>query len=232
MKTTHLALALALVAVGSLAIAASAPPEPAGQAAVLRYREVRIAEGRRDEALQLWARFGSHFLSHYAENSYSTEGETTFRVFSPLEDFERADGALRALELDEGWEALEQQAEGVFVDDHTRLLFFIGGRPFDPGDGLRILRVTRSPQSSVPLARAFAKRVADHLDSQYERLRVSAYAASVDDPAAIYWIFEYADHVAFESVQRSLLEDSGYLDLYRQAHDLFLPQETFEARID
>jgi len=232
MRTIHVTGALALSVVSSLAIAASAPPQSTEQPPVLRYRVVQIAEGRRDEALRLWARFGSHFLSHYADDSYSAEGERMFRVFSPLDSFEQADGALRALELDEGWEALVQQTKGVFVEDKTVLLFFLGGRPFNPGEELRILRVTRSPQSKVPLARAFAKRVADHLDSQYEDLGVSTYSAAVHDPSAIYWIFEYADHTAFESIQQSLLEDEVYLDLYRRVEGLFLPEETFEARIN
>ncbi len=78
----------------------------------------------------------------------------------------------------------------------------------------------------------YPKRVADHLESHYEGLDASAYSAAVDDPAAIYWIFEYTDHAAFESIQLRLLEDEDYLELYQRAEGLFLDEETVETRIN
>jgi hypothetical protein len=232
MRTIHVTSSLALAVLGALAVAAAAPPQATQGPPVLRYRVVHVVEGRRDEASQLWGRFGSHFLSHYGDVTWSTERGLAFRAFSPLGDFARADRALNELEADEGWQALREQAKGVFVDDRTVLLFFLGGRPFEPGEGPRILRTTRSPHSKLPLARAFAVRVADHLNSRYEGIGVSVYTAAVHDPQAIHWLFDYADHAAFESIQTSLVEDGAYLELYQGAAGLFLDEETFEARID
>jgi hypothetical protein len=229
MSSRHALAALALLS--GIGLAAPAPPQEREPPPVLRLRTVRFAEGREVEASELWSRFGSHFTAHY---SPTVHGWTAGRVqvsLSRLGTFAEADRAMGELERDEGWRALLEQADGRLLEDRTVLLFPLGGRPFEPAGEVSFLRTTRSPASKAPLARAFAKRVTDHLDAAYEGLQACAMSPAVDDPTVIHWIFQYADHAAFETIQRSLLEDEDYLGLYRRAEGLFLDEETSEVRL-
>jgi hypothetical protein len=128
---------------------------------------------------------------------------------------------------DEGWGALAQEVEEIFGPFEPTLIFPLNGVGIGDGQAIRMLKITRSPDSKVPLARRFARQVATTLSAKYDKLQVRTFSADFQDPGRIYWCFDYVGgNAGWESVRVELLADDGYIDLFVGASELFHDEET------
>jgi len=234
MRTVLVATAAVTAVFVPLALAASTDPGPrqeSEQTPVLFYREIPVVEGHWDEALDLWGRRGAHVRSNYHLNPHDASSEGTLRVLVIYPSFEAALETVAEMARDEGWQALQELGRDIFREERSSYLFPLGGAAFDGfyPDSLAVLRVTRSPHSKIPQARNLARRVVEHLEATYPGLDASAYSPDLDDPEAIYWIFDYSDLATWERTRASLVDDRIYLDLYREAEGLFQDELTREV---
>jgi hypothetical protein len=224
------ALLAPLVLASFVASGSLQEPEPRP---VLFYREIPVVEGHWEDALELWSRHGAHFGANYHDDQFGASTEGVLRAFVVYPSYQESLETAAELAVDEGWQALQELGRDTLLEERSLHLFPLGGADFDGffEDSLAVLRVTRSPFSKVPEARNFARRVADHLEATYPGMDASTYSADLDDPTAIYWIFDHRDLAAWEHVRTLLVDDEIYLDLYREAEGLFLDDETTEVRI-
>jgi hypothetical protein len=231
--------ALALSAVVPLALAASntsaATPVAEDQPMLFFWKgPVREGEDGGDVS-NLLERYLNYAGAHYPDSparvfSSRSRSSSFLYWFREHDDLASRQQLERTLAADEGWQALEEEWGEHFAveeEESNVYLFPIGGAGRDDGSKFyRWLRVTRSPAMQVPLARAFAKKVVEHLEANYPGLEARAYSAEKSDPAAIYWMIDYESSSTWESIRARLLEDRTYVEMFREAEDLFLEEAT------
>jgi hypothetical protein len=231
--------ALALSAVVPLALAASntsaATPVAEDQSIIFLWKGP-VRDGREgSDVSNILARYLAYTEVHYPDSpvrvfSSRSRSSSFLYWFREHDDLASRQQLERTLGADEGWQALEREWGehfGVEEEESIVYLFPIGGAARDDGSKFyRWLRVTRSPAMQVPLARAFAKKVVEHLEANYPGLEAPAYSADKSDPAAIYWMIDYESSSTWESIRARLLEDRTYVEMFREAEDLFFEEAT------
>jgi hypothetical protein len=137
------------------------------------------------------------------------------------------------LQADEGLQALVDQVTAVCGEAPTVTdVYPLGGPNFDPRiNSYRFFQTTRSPHSRVPLARSFARRVAEYLEARYEAMDVRTYSADAQDSTLIYWFYDYYSEASWDRIRLELLDDEDYLQLYREADGLFYDEDMTEAEL-
>jgi hypothetical protein len=244
MKTIPLVRSLGIAMVGLLVLASATRPEGTAARAsdslpILFYWTQPYVEGQEGQARTLMWQVEAHINANYADSVHVAVfedifGGGTFHYFNKLADLPSAWELGDVLTRDEGWNALTERAETLF-DERAAWrgnLFPLAGAPFPPTPRpYRWLRVTRTHRSKLPLAQRFAARVVEHLEARYPEIDARAYSADLHDPGAIYWMFDYDDLAAWESVRARMLADDDYVALYEGADDLFIEEETKEWMI-
>jgi hypothetical protein len=234
-----LSMTTGLVAALLAPLLLAVPPEPTVQedAAEGNYMTVfqRLVplEGKSmRDAYELLERVDRYFSVHYSD-TYRFQfrnGEFDDDAWYTFAEFDRFDHFLavqREQATDEGWQALVNEWLEMFESDAATFLFPLNGVGVGEGGGIRVMKVTRSPDSKIPLARRFAERVATHLSARHEGLQVRTFSADVHRPGVIYWLFDYSGgNVGWESVRLLLLEDDEYIQMHEEGEELFIDAET------
>jgi len=249
MKIFSIAAAAAVAMLAPLLL--TSPSRPSSQAPeerhVIAFMRLEPLEGQNlSDATHLLQRIANYHQAHYADayrlsifKREFAEGEaspadgplaTRGAWFAEYESINRCFATWTDQRADDGWGALMQEFERIFGPPRRTLLFTLNGVGSGDGKVIRILRTTLSPDSKIPVARRFAGRLAQSLSARHEGLQVRTFSADVQDPARIYWCFDYSGgNVGWESTRLELLADDDYVETYRDAEGLFVDEEATMA---
>jgi hypothetical protein len=211
---------------------------------MIDFRQLEPLEGQSlSDALHLLERIVRYHDAHYAESYRLTifEGEfvdgrrpsearstaSRWVWFAEYEGINPYFSTSAEQRNDDGWGALMLEFEQVFGPPHRTMLFTLNGVGSGDGKVIRMLKTTLSPDSKIPLARQFARRLAQSASARHEGLQVRTFSADITDPGRIYWCFDYSGgNIGWESTRLELLADDEYAETYRDAEGLFVDDET------
>jgi len=235
MRTIHTTLALGLLATAPLTLGAALEPapEPAVETPpMLYYWRVSLRPENADAASSILRRM----LAYERADPESPEPRAmtnslhqnnTAHWFMSYSDLDMHRHWERIRDEDEGWNGIVSGLNEAFQleSDLEALLFHVAG-PIeeDRSKTLRHIRVTHSREFLAPTARSFAARVVEYLETNYEGLDARAYSSDLDDPGAIFWLFDYESPSTWEAIRHQMLADQEYAGLMRSGVDLFLDQ--------
>jgi hypothetical protein len=239
MKTLSMGTGLVAALITPLLLAGpSGPPTQEGAAEgnyMTLFSKGVLLEGKsRYEAAQLLQRVNSYFSAHYSGThrfhffaaQFNDDG---WYLFYEFDNFDHFLAVKSEWESDDGRRALMQECVEIFGPFDSTHLYPLNGVGIGDGEGLRVMKVTRSYDSKIPQARRFARRVATHMSAEYEDLQVRTFSADDHDPGAIYWCFDYTGsnvNTAWESIRLRLLDDDEYIQMHEEAEGLFIDVET------
>lgn len=87
---------------------------------------------------------------------------------------------------------------------------------------IRFQRTIRPRNGKTREAIAWAKEIADYLNTRYEVGRVEVYTQRFGRVGAIYWVVDVADMPALETFASYLQQDSGYHNLLNKGNFLYV----------
>jgi len=238
MRILTLATGLVAVLLAPLLFATpSAGPAQAdsgGPAPVVLFRRLTLRDGRsRYEASQLAQRLENYQAANYGDVTSVHVLEQDFGddwcAFAEFEGLNQLFATMGRQRGDEGMQALVAEMEATFSSDpDLTILFPLNGVGAGDGRVIRLLKVTRTPDSMIPRARQYARRLATYLSAKYDLLQVRTFSTDLShDPGCIYWFFDCSGgNPGWESLRLQLLEDEEYVQLSAEGAGLFLDEET------
>jgi len=199
---------------------------------VTAFMELAPLEGQSEsEASDLLQRMLRYHQAHYT-GSYSLsilerafgDGWVMFSEFTGINQYFAVQNEQAA---DDGWLALAEEFGKFFGPVEPTLLFTLNGVGCGDGNVIRVLKVTRSPNSKIPLARRFARELAESLSRRHDYLQVRTFSSDIHEPGRIYWCFDYSGgNAGWETERLSLLSDDDYVEMHRDIEGLFFDDET------
>jgi hypothetical protein len=240
----HSPLAALLAGVLATFLSAGVAPQEAEvhPTALRIVRVMDVRPGKDDEVRDYLHRRLNYLIANHADfvdaRVHRTYGPR-IEVVSWTMDFENgwaAESLFGALEQEEGWAALDQEAAEYF--DLKTQHFLFPASPTGPGDSSRPFRWTRSLKAKsygqFGAALRHARAIAEHINATTKATYAEVYSSKLEDLGRVLVIADFDDLESWRRVQSQLWMDDAYIELLESAEGVFEAgswEESFMGRL-
>ena len=160
-----------------------------------------------------------HALTNYGP---PTRQITTIAGFMNMPAMEQL---MTTLDEEEGWLALEEGEEDIFLLEERSFHMMLPVVLRDPPGPPMMFwwrRTARVDPSHLARALQFARAEAAYMKEHYPAVRIEVYAGVGESLGSLFWFGEFASSDIWREVQTRLWQDDAYLQLMEGASGLFV----------